>query len=397
MLVIANNFPTPAAPHDGVYVLRQLQALRSLGHEFIVARSAPFAPAFMRNWAYYRSFPPRYQVDGIPVHIMRTLALPRELLLPTYGRQLARRIASLARSFGADLVHAHGTIPSGLLASYHRLPIVLTAHGTDTYDMPWRRRSMRAAARRAVRRANVVTGVSEFIAGHLRRLGAAEVEIVPNGADQRIFSPGDRLQARRDLHLPLDAPVVAFTGRVERWKGVFDLVEAAARLPAPAHLVLCGEGKDREELASTANQRGVPVHMLGAVSQEVVARSYAAADVFALPSYREGMPSVISEAMLAGRAVVASDAGGIPEIVRSGRTGIVHPVGDVDALYAALCRMLGEPEFRRACEAGALAYAQRHLTWDANAAKYDEIYRRVIERRSRPKAQGAKLPEPHLQ
>ena len=382
VLVIANNFPTPSAAYDGIYVLRQLEALSRLGHEFIVVRAAPHAPAFMRNWAYYRSFPASYETGGFPVQILRTLALPREALLPTYGRQLARRIAGVAKSFGAQLIHAQGTLPSGLLAACQDLPTVLTAHGTDTYDMPWRRAGMQTAARRAVAHASQTVGVSAFIADHLRRLGARDPLVVFNGADERIFAPRDRLQARRALHLPEEAAIVAFTGRLERWKGVFDLVEAVARLPMRPQIVACGDGKDRVELERTARERGVALHLLGAVGQDVVASAYAAADVFALPSHREGMPSVVAEAMLAGRAVVASNAGGTAEIVRDGETGIVHPIGDVDALAAGLARVLREPEFRESCERRAAAYAAAHLTWRANAARYDEIYREITGTRS---------------
>jgi glycosyltransferase involved in cell wall biosynthesis len=148
-------------------------------------------------------------------------------------------------------------------------------------------------------------------------------------------------------------------------------------------VLLCGDGKDRESLIRFAHERGVMLRLLGAVPQHVVAQAYAAADVVALPSYREGMPAVLCEAMLSGRAIVASDAGGIPEIVRTGETGIVHRIGDVDALAAGLARVLLSADFRGECEARAREYAQRSLTWTANAQRYNELYRSIIETRSR--------------
>lgn len=375
VLVVANNFPTPRAAHDGVYVLRQLQALRSLGHDFEVMRCAPLAPWWLRRWKYYRSFPSEYTVDGFPVQIVRTLSAPREMLLPTYGLQAAGRLKSIVRRFRPDLLHAQGTLPSGLVSVFGGLPVVLTGHGTDTYDMPWRRRSMERSARKAVAGASAVTAVSKFVAGHLQRLGARNVTVIPNGADEQTFAPSERTRARSELGLPREQPVVAFAGRIEAAKGVFDLLEAgAAMVPRPL-LFLCGEGKDRSRIAELARARSLDVRLPGALSQPEVAKAFAAADVVALPSYREGLPAVLCEAMLAGRAVVASSAGGIPEIVRDGETGLLHEPGNVEQLRAALTRILAHPEMRAQFEEAARADSLTRLTWSANARRYDEIYR----------------------
>lgn len=379
VLVVANNFPTPELPLDGAYVLRQLQALRRLGHEFRVLRLAPFSPKFYPPWAYYRRIPKVYESEEIPVHVLRTIALPRLALLPTYSLQLASPVRDQVRDFGADLIHAHGTLPAGLVASSSTLPYILTGHGSDTYDTPWRRRSLELSARRAVRTAACCTAVSAFIADSLRRLGSPKVTIVPNGADDTILRPLDRNAARRAFNLSPDERIIAFVGRLDMRKGIGDLIDAVARLRDMDPLILlAGEGAAREALTRRAQAAGVRIRFLGGIAQPALAEVYGSADVFALPSHREGLPTVVCEAMLCGRVVVASRAGGIPEIVRDGETGFLHDVGDVEIIAGLLRRVLADSVLRHRLECGARAYALEHLTWSKNALAYDRIYRTVM-------------------
>lgn len=376
VLVIANNFPTPDAPEDGIYVLRQLQALRALGHAFAVIRAFPFAPPVGNRWGRYAAVPAAYEIDAIPVRALRTFSLPRELLLETYGRQLAGRVRRASLDFGAELIHAQGLLSSGAIAQAAAMPYVLTGHGTDTYDMPWRRAGMTRAGRLAARAAVRTCAVSGFVAAHLRRLGAGEVRIVPNGADDGLFYPAERRSARERLGVPQERAIVAFAGRLQRWKGIVDLVEAAGQIRDLAPLViLAGDGPDRAAAERVARERGVELRVLGMVPQTSIAELFAASDVVALPSYREGLPTVLCEAMLAGRAVVASTAGGIPEVVRDGETGLLHEPGDTMALANAMRAILSDDVLRNRFEREAYARANDRLTWAANARAYDAVYR----------------------
>ena len=114
---------------------------------------------------------------------------------------------------------------------------------------------------------------------------------------------------------------------------------------------------------------------------------FGAADIVTLPSHFEGLPNVVCEAMLSGRAVVASTAGGIPEIVQNERTGMLVPPRDVEPLSDALLRMSADGAKRELVAERARAFALEHLTWRGSAKRYETLYNDVLaERKSRPSA-----------
>ncbi len=377
--MVANNFPSPDRPHDGMFVLRQLQALSDRGHEIEVLRVVPWAPPVGAKWHRYRSVPDRYQVEGYPVRTLRGLLGPRNWGVGTLGTQLRAAVGSEIARFDPQIAHVHTIVPAGPLLLGQRVPFVLTAHGTDAYDVPWRRAGLEKAARRVLASAASVVGVSEFVATFLRRLGRPDATVVFNGADESLFAPRPRAEARHRLNLPSDRAIIAFAGHLQPHKGPADLVEAATRLRETRPLlVFAGSGEMREQLEARLQQAGISSRFFGAVDHATLSDIYAACDVFALPSYREGLPTVICEAMLAGRSVVATRVGGIPEIVADGETGFVIDSGDVGALADRLRRILGDGALRTRLQDNAQRFAATHLTWRVNAAAYDRIYANVL-------------------
>ncbi len=382
VLVIANNFPWPEHPFDGVFNLRALLALGERGIDARVVRCVPWAPPLQKRWQHYRTVPDRYAVDGVPVRTLRGLMGPSNWGIGTLGEQLRGRLHEEIADFRPDVVHVHGLLPAGVLAlATGNVPLVLTGHGSESYSLPWTRNSLQALAQRIISRAAAVCAVSDFVGRHLRRLGAPDVDVIPNGADERIFFPQDRTRAREILNLDPQRPLVLFVGHLEREKGVTELVEALKSLrDLEAGALFAGKGALQSWAERELEAAGVYARFLGTLDHHHLAQAYAAADVFALPSYREGLPTVICEAMNAGRAVVASDVGGIPEIVESGVTGYLAPPRDARALAERVRAVLCDPERREEMERAAHARARTALTWAANARRYDAIYHRVATR-----------------
>lgn len=364
-----------------MFNLQALLALRERGHETRVVRCVPWTPPFKTRWQRYRTVPTRYDVDGVPVRTLRGLMGPSNWGIGTLGAQLRARLQAEIDDFAPDVVHAHGLLPSGAVALATSLPIVVTGHGSETYALPWQRESLTRLARTVLVRSAAVAAVSEFVASHLRRLGARAVQIVPNGADDQLFIPRDRAQACRDLGLDPDRRYVLFVGHLLPDKGVLELVEALRALkPLGIGALFAGTGVLAASLAQSLAEAGVDATFLGPLPHERLAVAYAACTVFTLPSYREGLPTVICEAMNAARAVVATRVGGIPEIVRDGVTGRLVDPKDAAALAAALRDVIENSDVREQMEHAALADARDRLTWSANAAAYERIYASVIER-----------------
>jgi glycosyltransferase involved in cell wall biosynthesis len=226
-----------------------------------------------------------------------------------------------------------------------------------------------------------VIAISEGVRDALVRAGVRRerIRIVPSGIDpERFAAPAAARAAVRDAWgVGAGDVLVVVVGALERRKGHDVLVDAAATLAADGvrvRLAFCGEGGERDALAALAAARAVAVTFAGFRAD--VAACLAAADVVALPSRREGLGVAALEAMAAGRPVVASRVGGLPEVVADGETGVLVAPGDVAGLAAALGRLARDAGLRtRLGTAGRARVAARFTTADMAAgtlACYEE-------------------------
>ena len=381
IVVVLKDFPCPAQPEPGIFVLRQIQALQRFDHEFLVVRVVPHAPPLGQKWRGYRSIPPRYTYEDVDVLTMRAVFPPGMIGLEYVRYQVSRRLSCIIQSFNPQLLHAHCLIPAGSYVIGKQLPTLVTAHGSDAYDWPWQRPGLRRLAESVANSATIIVAVSNFIRRHVERLGRSTVEVVFNGADDTVFSPAHREAARAKLGIKLNRPVVAFAGSLARSKGVFDLVAATEKLhDLVPLLVIIGEGPQSAGLKRFLDQARIEYRLCGVLTQSEIATAFGAADIVALPSYREGLPVVVCEAMLAGRAVLSTPVGGIPEIIADYETGRLVPAGDVEALSSALRELYLNPELKQKLEQQARNFAAAHLTWRANAARYDRLYSDTLSR-----------------
>jgi glycosyltransferase involved in cell wall biosynthesis len=263
---------------------------------------------------------------------------------PRPGRDTAAalRLRRLLRDWPPDVVHAHG-LRAGAFAALAGCPgaLVVTVHNAPPASAPGR--VVHAALERlTARRADAVTWVSSDLGARMRRAGARDGgrAVVPAPAYP---APGaDQVAAARATLGAAGGPAVFAAGRLTAQKGFGVLIDAAARWqgrdPAPV-LAIAGEGPLAGELGAQARAGGVPVRFLGRRGD--VPALMAAADVVVVPSLWEGQPLVLQEALRAGRPVVASRAGGIPDL--TGEDGaLLVPPGDAAALAGAVLAILDD-------------------------------------------------------
>lgn len=253
-----------------------------------------------------------------------------------------------ARRTDADLLHAHW-IPAGWVAARTGKPYVVQVWGTDVELF---RRAPRVA-RSVLRGARLVVAASSALADAARRLGAADVRVIPSGID---------LPA--EVGEEADPPEVLYAGRLSEEKGVLELVEAAHDLP----LVVAGDGPLRAQVPQAR----------GFVPHDELERLYARAAVVACPSRREGFGVACLEAMAHARPVVASDVGGLKDLVVDGETGLLVPPRDPSALRAALGRLLGDRDLRRRLGAAGRERARERFSWDAVTEATIAAYRMSV-------------------
>lgn len=303
-------------------------------------------------------------------HVVRTVALAPGTVggldLPALGGSSRgpQTLATLRRLMrGADVAIAHGSTTlsaCGLAGVGIDTPFVYRNLGDPLQWADSRPRRLRTAA--LLSRAEAVVALWPGAAAALTQgLGVApdRLTIAPNGVDgdrYRPATPTDRKKAREDLDLDEDAPTVAFVGALGPEKNVGDAVDAVAALDV-AVLLVAGDGPTRREVQRRAEEVAPDrVRFLGSIEDPRTV--YAAADCVVLPSRTEGLPATLIEAGLCGLPAVASDVGGVSEIVTR-ETGALVPPGDVAALTGALQRVLAE-----AATLGAAAEAHCRTRFD---------------------------------
>lgn len=290
-------------------------------------------------------------------------------------------LTRVIRLHGVNVIHAHEFAPSVFGAAAARLSgcsCVITMHGNLYYTRRWRRR---AAFRLARRLATAVVGVSLDTAVDAEQslaLPRGTIHAIPNGITT---APGQRHRVRAELGVQDGELLVAALGNLSPRKAHAILVKALIQLAERRPDIkwrLAVAGTDQgclAELRALAADHGETgrIHWLGhrADTEDILA----AADVFAMPSLHEGLPLAVMEAMFAGLAVIASRAGGIPEMLTDGVEGLLVPVGDVSAMAGGLERLLTDEVFRRQIGPAARLRAERQFGIAPMMDAYLRLYR----------------------
>jgi glycosyltransferase involved in cell wall biosynthesis len=363
-------------------------------------RPDPASPLAVRAFRYV--WPDRLHRLGYSRTLKRDvgLRLVAYLEAPLYFAFAARALSRLVARQGIDLVHAHWLLPNGYVAcraaAASSIPFAVTLHGSDVF-MAERNPLFARLARRALDGAAYVTSCSAELRDRLLALGgsrhAAKIHLVPNGADLAPEGAAGAAAAqamRRRLGLrPGDRLVVA-VGRLVDKKGFGHLVAAAPELVAgrPEVRVVIGGGGDLEPaLREQASALGLGERLLftGALSHPEVLDLIAGAEVFVMPSVRDrrgnvdGLPVVVLEAMAAGKPVVATDVSGLPLAIEDGRSGLLVPEKDPQALARATASLLADPAKARELGEAGRRRVREELNWDAVAARHDALLRRAVE------------------
>ena len=304
------------------------------------------------------------------------------------GRKRPAGVLALARAFRAarhDVVNTHSSTDSWLAALACRLvrdPPVIVRTRHVSVPVP-NDRATRWLYGKATSRV-VTTG--EALRDRLVRdngLDPARVDSIPTGIDAARFGAIARDEARRTLGLPADARIVGIVATLRSWKGHRHLVDAFARLDDPrAHLVIVGDGPQREALGRHVATLGLGPRVRFAGQQRDVAPWLAALDVFALPSTaNEGVPQALLQAMFAGVPCVTTTVGAIPEIARDGDTALVVPAGDAAALADAIGRLLADPALGVHLATAARAFVLPRFGLGTMLDRMEAAFRRAIEGR----------------
>ncbi len=365
---------------SGVVATELASALASRGHDVhILSSETPFR---------LRDEP------GLSFHKVDTPAYPlfRE---PQYLLSLATKIVQVSRSRDLDIVHAHYAVPHAAAAylarqiiadSGRRAPgIVTTLHGTDI-TLVGRDPSYAETVAYCIDQADIVTAVSQSLkADTYRALRVRRpIEVIPNFLDcerhRRIQVP----KLRAELS-PQGQPVIVHISNFRPVKRVEAVVEIFRRIRAemPARLLLVGDGPDLGTAQMRIAEHGLErdVEFRGELLD--VTPILSAADLFLLPSAQESFGLAALEAMACEVPVVASCVGGLPEVIEHGRTGFLHPPGDLDGMAASGLSLLRDRDLRERIASAALRTVTERFCTGVIVPRYEECYERLMARTAR--------------
>jgi glycosyltransferase involved in cell wall biosynthesis len=370
--VLTNLFPTPWDPLRGAFNRQQFERLGQR-HEIDVLTAVDFRerlagtpgklpPTGLRTDYFTFVYPPRI---GRALHALCWWLC----VLWQRGRQLrAARYDCILASWAYP-----DAVASSWLARRLSIPYVVKIHGSDL-NVQAEHALRRVQIRSALRGAGAVVAVSRALADKAIALGAhpASVHVLYNGVDGGLFAPGSRADARIRLGLCADSPRLLYVGNLKPSKGCLDLLEAFPALLAvqpQARLTYVGTGPARAALLDRARELGCAanVELVGAIAHDALGDWFRAADLLCLPSHNEGVPNVVLEAMACGIPVVATQVGGIPEVVPE-HAGILVPPHRQELLEAALVQACA-----RSWDHWRIAAHAAGFRWEDNINQLDRI------------------------
>jgi len=326
---------------------------------------------------------------GLTFHRVDTPSYPlfRE---PQYLISLASKIVQVSRDEQLDIVHAHYAIPHAtaaclarqlLMTRHGKAPrVVTTLHGTDI-TLHGSDPSYSEIVAFGIEQSDGVTAVSESLARDTRReLGVTcDIRVIPNFIDCEAYRRLDAADVRQQL-APAGEPLLIHVSNFRPVKRVAAVVEVFARVRQvmAARLLLVGDGPDGSAAAKRARELGVAadVHFLG--EQDTVVPLLSASAVFLLPSLQESFGLAALEAMACGVPVVASNAGGIPEVVEDGVTGFLHDRDDLAGMARSAVALLSEPGLWQRMSNAACGVAHRRYCDTAIVPRYEEYYQQLL-------------------
>lgn len=352
-------------------------ALAARGHEvhFITYRQPFRLPAYLPNVYFHEVDVGRYPLFEFP----------------PYDLALAVRMHEVVRAQKLELLHCHYAIPHATSAWIARemlretgndVSLITTLHGTDI-TIVGQDPSFHPITKFSIERSDQITAVSQFLKAetfNAFQCTACRVSVIYNFVDSDLYNRSRYTPTMRRQFAPA-RPVIMHVSNFRPVKRVRDVIRIFAKINAelPSVLVMVGDGPDRGAAEEEARTLGVEtaVYFLGKIDN--VAPLLADADLFLLPSNSESFGLSALEALASGVPVVASDAGGLPEVVKHNVTGMLCPVGDVDGMASAALDILRDHDRHAAMAQAGVADTRERFSIDTIVSEYEALYRSAID------------------
>jgi glycosyltransferase involved in cell wall biosynthesis len=387
VLVLTTSYPSDDQDPSGIFIAKLLRAIKERGYSIKVV--APSNGSFYGRrsldgiktvrFGYFR---PRSLekltrgAGGIPENMAASL-LARFQLFPM---MLAFLYVALREVRGSDVVYANwlgAGIIGALVNLFTRKPLIVTFRGDDGY-LARDRLFWRVLTKWVARRSTIVAPVSGELMKIMLELGLPpeKCHLPQFGVDAATFHPPEGMRT------PGEEVRLLFVGSLIPRKGLHDLLEALGdpRLKR-VRLIVVGDGALAPRLIALCESLGLKdqTEWMGTVPPAEVAEFMRSSDLLCLPSYMEGRPNVVNEAMASALPVIATRIGGIPDMVEEGKTAFLHDPGNAGELRGHIQTLVADAELRNKMgKAGHDFLVKSGVSWDSTAEEFDVLFSRLM-------------------
>lgn len=368
--IICGEFP-PVGGGVAAHVYNISEKLARRGHEVTVITRGSWGKTY------------HTRVGNVDVYRVRFLPLYPFHLQP-HGLFVNQLLSSLESNF--EVLHLHSPLIPVIRTT---LPVVVTEHGTvkgfidnldliDLYSLVEKifRKMYVSIDRKIVERADRVIAVSNACAQELREWYGLkkDIEVIYNGVDTTFFIPGNSNR---------DETYILYSGALITKKGLPDLIRSATYICQEypdMKFVLAGDGPLEKQLKGLVHQLGLDNNFsfVGYIDRDELLAYYQNATICVLPSYHEGLPTVLLEAMSCGIPTVATSVAGNSEVVKDGETGFLVPPKEPKRLAEAILTLLGDQKLRQEMGKNARKQAEESYDWEVIISKIEECYSSVL-------------------
>ena len=401
ILALTSMFPYPYEPTNGIFIKRQIEAIRRSGFDIRVIRPIPLVPrAISRHlpngkWKSYGEIPHQEQRDGIHVYYLRYFVLPFGWFSPflpfTQFLSLCKVIPGIIKEFAPNIFHSFNAIPEGyaglLVSRRNRWKHICSLRGSDINVYPFQSRLNLRLTRAVIGKSDQILSVSWALKEQAVAFAEPrrEIKVVHNGCDLSLFcrNEGSRSSVRRRLGIPDHSWCLIYVGHLKVKKGVMDLLrifKALREKKLPVYLIVIGEGEDRKKMEKEIGRTSIQglVSLMGAIQQETIPDFLSASDLFLFPSHQEGLPNALLEAMACELPVAASRVGGIPEIIREGVDGLLIKPGDIEGFVHATEILLSDGMLRSEMGRAGRERVREKFSWSRGAEEVGKVYKNLL-------------------
>ena len=359
-----------------------------------VATELGLAMAERGHEVHFISYAQPFRLDGFRERVFFHEVEMKQYPLfeyPPYSLALAVALHDAAQTYELDLLHVHYAVPhatsawvaSEMLGETRDLPIVTTLHGTDI-TLVGQHPSFQAITRFSILKSDGLTAVSKFLKQATVNdfdIPGDRIRVVPNFVDTDLYRR-DRDPCHRSVLAAEGEKIVMHVSNFRAVKRVVDVVDVFAEIArsVPARLVMVGDGPDRVRAAERAEELGIAERVVFLGKHVSVYELLSCADLFLLLSDPESFGLAALEAMACGAPVIATAAGGLPEVVDDGESGFLFPVGDVASMAEAGTRVLQDDELWARVSGRAREVAVERFSSERVVPLYESYYQEVLAR-----------------